>query len=86
MKEIKQWDLVIVEWLDADLESGWGEESPTLEHELLAQTVGFLISQNDLCTTIAQSRDTQGDTNGRMRIPTKMVKSIKRLEIKRQFL
>lgn len=78
-KKKYKYPLVEVEWIDAETEHGWEEvEFPT---ELpIVTTIGFLIKEgkdkNDNEYLLIASTYSDGQTNGRFKVPKGMVKKI----------
>lgn len=66
-----------VVWDDAETTAlGWEHKDEVTTPPRLACTLGFLVVENDDYLVIAHSADAEGNTNGRIQIPKRMVKSL----------
>ena len=71
--------LVIVDWLDANTESGW-QTIKDIKHEpTLIRTVGWLLSQDDKCLVMFSSYTEDGDAGEVTTIPAPWVQKVKPL-------
>lgn len=72
--------LVEVVWVDAETGHGWEEEDETEPMLPVVVTAGFLLKQTEELVCIASSVSATKNHNGRISIPTGMVKSLKVLK------
>jgi hypothetical protein len=78
---VHKYEAVLITWVDAEVSNSWEEASPGEDVEdTLVQTLGFLIKKTDKYYTVASTLS-EGHTNARTRIPTGMVKEVKKVRV-----
>lgn len=66
--------LVEIQWDDAATSHGW-EAAEDLETEAeIAVTIGFIVKETQDHIIVASTIDANGNTNGRIQIPKKMIR------------
>jgi len=71
--------LVIVEWLDANTESGWTAVKDIKHEPTPIRTVGWLLSQTDKCLVMFSSHTDDGDAGEVTTIPAPWIQTVKKL-------
>lgn len=66
-------DLVRLEWDDAQTDTGWLDHGEIETGTALAITIGFLVKETAEHVVVASTVGEDGSTNGRIQIPKKMI-------------
>ena len=75
-------EMVLIQWHDAKFCPGSHTEEEALKHEMaLFDSLGYLVSKDELTTFLATEQDSEGKFRDITLIPTGSIVSIKKLQV-----